>query len=258
MAKGTALITGASSGIGAELAKLCAADGYDVILVARQRAALEDLAFHLSQAHSIAARALIADLADVGAPRAIFESAGAVDILINNAGFGLRGAYAETDWEAEARMIQVNITALANLTKLYLPGMIARRSGRILNVASTAAFVPGPFMAMYYASKAFVVSFSLAIADELQGTRVTMTVLCPGVTRTNFFETAGTSNTNVLKGPTMSAAEVARQGYDAMKAGKAEIIAGARNRWTILGTRLVPRRMLAKIARRLNSPAGAR
>src|SRR5580692_11687282 len=254
MGKGTALITGASSGIGAELAKLCAADGYDVVLVARQRAALEDLAFSLSQAHGIAARAVIADLAGPDSARAVFDSAGAVDILINNAGFGLRGAYAETDWEAEARMIQVNITSLAHLTKLYLPGMIARRSGRILNVASTAAFVPGPFMAMYYATKAFVLSFSLAVANELKGTRVTLTVLCPGVTRTNFFETAGTGNTNVLKGPVMSAAEVAREGYDAMMAGKAEIIAGSRNRWMILGTRLAPRRMLADIARRLNSP----
>jgi short-subunit dehydrogenase len=255
VAKGTALITGASSGIGAELAKLCAADGYDVILVARQRAALEDLALALSQAHGIAARALVADLAEPAATRAVYESAGAVDILINNAGFGLRGAYAETDWDAEARMIQVNVTALAHLTKLYLPGMIARRSGRILNVASTAAFVPGPFMAMYYATKAFVFSFSLAIANELQGTGVTLTALCPGPTRTNFFEAAGTRDSNLLKGPSMSAAEVAREGYDAMMAGKAEIIAGSRNRWMIWGARFAPRRMLAGIGRRLNSPA---
>jgi short-subunit dehydrogenase len=255
MGKGTALITGASSGIGAELAKLCAGDGYDVILVARQRAALEDLAFSLSQAHGIAARAVIADLADPAAARAVFDSAGAVDLLINNAGFGLRGAYAETDWEAEARMIQVNVTALAHLTKLYLPGMIARRSGRILNVASTAAFVPGPFMAMYYATKAFVFSFSLAVANELRGTGVTLTVLCPGPTRTNFFETAGTADTNIIKGPSMSAASVAREGYGAMMAGKAEIIAGSRNRWMIWSTRLAPRRLLAGIARRLNSSA---
>jgi short-subunit dehydrogenase len=255
MGKGTALITGASSGIGAELAKLCAADGYDVVLVARQRAALEELAFSISQAHGVAARAVIADLADATAVRAVFDSAASVDILVNNAGFGLRGAYAATDWEAEARMIQVNVTALAHLTKLYLPGMIARRSGRILNVASTAAFVPGPFMAMYYATKAFVFSFSLAVANELQGTGVTLTVLCPGPTRTNFFETAGTANTNILKGPSMSAASVAREGYDAMMAGKAETIAGWRNRWMIWGARFAPRRMLAGIARRLNSPA---
>jgi uncharacterized protein len=254
VAKGTALITGASSGIGAELAKLCAAGGYDVVLVARQRAALEQLALTLASAHGIIARALVADLAEPDAARTVFESAGSVDILINNAGFGLRGAYSETDWEPEARMIQVNMVALAQLTKLYLPGMIARRSGRILNVASTAAFVPGPFMAMYYSSKAFVFSFSLAIANELQGTGVSLTVLCPGVTRTNFFETAGTANTNVLKGPVMSAADVAREGYDAMMAGKPEIIAGSRNRWMIWGTRFAPRRMLSSIARRLNSP----
>ena len=253
MAKGTALITGASSGIGAELAKVCAGDGYDVVLVARQRAALDVLALKLSQAHKITARTLVADLADPLAARMVFESVGTVDILINNAGFGLRGAYAEIDWEAEGRMIQVNITALAQLTRLYLPGMIARRSGRILNVASTAAFVPGPFMAMYYSSKAFVLSFSLAVANELQGTGVTLTALCPGATRTNFFATAGTTDTKLMKGPSMSAAEVARAGYDAMMAGKAEIIAGARNRWMIWGTRFAPRKMLANITRRLNS-----
>jgi uncharacterized protein len=250
---GTALITGASSGIGAELARLCAGGGYDVVLVARQQAALEELASSLSAAHGVSARALVADLAEPAATRLVFESAGAVDILINNAGFGLRGAYSETDWEAEARMIQVNITALAHLTKLYLPGMIARRSGRILNVASTAAFVPGPFMAIYYATKAFVFSFSLAVANELQGTGVTLTVLCPGPTRTNFFEAAGTANSNLLKGPSMSAAEVAREGYDAMMAGKPEIIAGSRNRWMIWGTRFAPRRMLANFTRRLNA-----
>jgi short-subunit dehydrogenase len=255
MGKGTALITGASSGIGAELAKLCAADGYDLVLIARQRPALENLASSLSRAHGILARAVVADLANPDSAGAVFDSVGAVDILINNAGFGLRGLYAETDWEAEARMIEVNITALAHLTKLYLPGMIQRRSGRILNVASTAAFVPGPFMAMYYATKAFVLSFSLAVANELHGTGVTLTVLCPGPTRTNFFETAGTADTTLGKGSTMSAASVAREGYDGMMAGKAEIIAGRRNRWMIWGTRFAPRRMLAGITRRLNSSA---
>jgi len=254
VAKGTALITGASSGIGAELAKLCAADGYNVILVARQQAALEELASTLSETHRIAARVLIADLAEPGAAQTVFENAGAIDILINNAGFGLRGAYAESDWQRDAQMIQVNMTSLAHLSRLFLPGMIARRSGRILNVASTAAFIPGPFMAMYYASKAFVFSFSLAIANELEGTGVTLTALCPGPTRTNFFKTAGSANTNLLKGASMDAAEVAREGYEAMMAGKPEIIAGSRNRWMILSTRLAPRKMLAGIGRRLNSP----
>jgi hypothetical protein len=257
MSNGAALITGASSGIGAELAKLCAAGGYDVVLVARSSGKLAEMAASLSRTHGIAARALVADLADPAAPQAIFEQTrgDAVEILINNAGFGLEGSFAETDWAVEAHMIQVNVTALAHLTKLYLPEMLRRGSGRILNVASTAAFVPGPFMAIYYASKAFVVSFSHAIANEVKGTGVTVTALCPGPTLTGFSEAAGTSGSKLFEGAAMSAAEVARDGYRAMMAGKAEIISGARNRWMILGTRLASRTMLAGIARRLNSKA---
>jgi short-subunit dehydrogenase len=264
MARGTALITGASSGIGAELAKLCAAGGYDLILVARNTAALEELAAALSRAHGIRASALPADLSDPAAPQQIFDatqlSGANIEVLINNAGFGLQGAFAGNDWTTEARMIQVNITSLAHLTKLYLPGMVRAGSGRILNVASTAAFVPGPFMAVYYASKAFVVSFSHAVANELKGTGVTLTVLCPGPTTTNFFEVAGNadSNLSIGKGAFMTAEAVAREGYGAMKAGKVEIIAGARNRWTVLSTRLAPRTMLAGIARRLNQKADGR
>jgi uncharacterized protein len=257
MSKGTALVTGASSGIGAELAKLCAAGGYDVVLVARSTGKLAELAASLSKAHGIAARPLVADLADPAAPQAIFEQtrSDTIEILINNAGFGLLGAYAETDWDQQARMIQVNMTALAHLTKLYLPEMLRRGSGRILNVASTAAFVPGPLMAMYYASKAFVVSLSHAVANEVKGTGVTVTALCPGPTLTGFSEAAGTSGSKLFHGAAMSAADVAGDGYRAMMAGKAEVISGARNRWMILGTRLAPRTMLAGIARRLNSNA---
>jgi len=168
MPKGAALITGASSGIGAELAKLCAAGGYGLILVARNGERLGELAGSLAKAHGIEARALVADLADPAAPQSIFERTrrDTVEILINNAGFGLRGPFAETDWPAESRLIQVNVTALVQLTKLFLPEMLGRRSGRILNVASTAAFVPGPLMAMYYASKAFVLSFYESVANE--------------------------------------------------------------------------------------------
>lgn len=255
MARATALITGASGGIGLELAKLCAAAGNDVVLVARRKSELEDLASILAREHGVAARTLVADLADPEAPQAIFDAIGAVDILVNNAGFGLLGAFAETDWNTEARMIQVNITALAHLTKLYLPGMIARRRGRILNVASTAAFVPGPFMSMYYASKAMVFSFTLAIATELEGTGVTATALCPGPTATNFGEVAGNAGSKLFKGVAMTAAEVAQEGFAAMMAGKPEVIAGSRNRWMIWGTRFAPRRMLAGITKRLNSAA---
>jgi len=255
MAKGTALVTGASSGIGAELAKLCAADGYNLILVARREDRLVPLAATLGERHGIQARAVAADLADPAAPQAIFEQVGGepLDILINNAGFGVRGAFAETDWAAEARLIQVNVTALVHLTKLWAPGMVRRRSGRILNVASTAAFVPGPLMAIYYASKSFVVSFSLALANELKGTGVSATVLCPGPTETEFFAVAGLGDARLLRSGAMTAATVAREGYAAMMAGKAEWIAGARNRWMIRGSRLAHRTILAAVARRLNS-----
>ena len=254
MAAGTALITGASSGIGRELAKLCAAGGFDVILAARRTERLEKLAAELSTAHRVAARALEADLSDPEVPGRLFDQlAGTpIDLLVNNAGFGLRGPFAETDWEAERRMIEVNMTAPAHLTKLFLPPMLRRSSGRILNVASIAGFVPGPFLAMYYASKAFLVSFSHAVANEVKGSGVTVTVLCPGPTRTEFEEAAGVEGSKLFQGDVMSAEAVARVGYDAMMAGKAEVIAGTRNRWMMLGARLAPRAMLAEITRGKN------
>jgi short-subunit dehydrogenase len=253
VARATALITGASSGIGREFAKLCAAAGSDVVLVARRQDELDAFAGEIERAHSVRARPLAADLSNSAAPQAIFEACGSVDILANNAGFGQAGAFAEIDWEVEARMIQVNVTTLAHLTKLYLPGMIARRSGRILNVASTAAFAPGPNMAMYYATKALVFSLTLALAAELEGTGVTATALCPGPTATEFSHRAGNERSNLFKGRVMSATDVAREGFEAMMTGKPEIIAGSRNRWLIWGSRFAPRRMLTSMTKRLNS-----
>ena len=255
MARRTALVTGASAGLGAEFARLCAMGGYDVVLVARSAERLADLAAAMAKAHGVSARPLVADLSDPAAPAAIFADFDGrpVDLLINNAGFGVRGPYAETDWTRDASLLQVNIVALAQLTKLFLPDMVRRRSGRILNVASTAAYVPGPFMAVYYASKAFVLSFSEALSNEVQGTGVSVTVLCPGPTRTKFAETAGIADSNLFHGPTMDPAEVARIGYDAMMAGKSSIIAGTRNRWLIRGARLAPRDFLAAQTRRINS-----
>ena len=164
----------------------------------------------------------------------------------------VRGAFTETDWARESDLMQVNMVSLAHLTKLFLPEMVRRRSGRILNVASTAAFVPGPFMALYYASKAFVLSFSEALTNEVQGTGVSVTVLCPGPTRTEFANAAGITDSNLFHGPTMGAAEVARVGYDAMMAGKSSVIAGARNRWMMRGVRLIPRGWVAATTRKLN------
>ena len=255
MAKGTALITGASSGIGADLARLCAADGYDLILVARREARLRDLAASLTAAHGIAVRTLTSDLSVPDAPQSLVDAVGggAIDVFINNAGVGLRGPFAELPWDSQAALLQLNLIAPIHLSRLVLPEMLRRRSGRILNVASTAAFVPGPFMALYYASKAALLSFSEAVANELEGSGVTATVLCPGPTTTEFFDAAGIADSNLLKGGTMmDSADVAREGYRAMMDGKVEVIAGARNRWMMRGARLLPRTRLAAVTRKLN------
>jgi uncharacterized protein len=257
MAPGAALITGASSGIGAELAALCAAGGYRVILVARNTARLNELARRLRERYAVQARVLTADLSDPAAPDAIFRETRdeAVGILVNNAGFGIVGEWAEADWTAQAALMQVDVLAPAHLMRLFLPEMIRSRSGRILNVASTAAYVPGPFMATYYASKAFLRSFSHAVANEVAGTGVTVTALCPGPTGTEFAKNAGNAESPLFKGPVMDAASVAREGFDAMMAGKPEVIAGSRNRWLMRGARLLPFPRLAAATRRLNKPS---
>ena len=254
MAQGTALVTGASAGLGAEFARLCAAAGYDVVLAARTAPRLTDLAARLSADYPVHAEPLVVDLADPAAPGAIYAalSARPIDILINNAGFAVQGAFAQTDWQHEAALLQVNVASLAHLTKLFVPGMLQRRQGRILNVASTAAFVPGPFMAMYYASKAFVLSFSEALANEVRGSGVTVTALCPGPTRTEFASAAGVADSPLFRGPTMGAEEVARIGFRAMMAGKPSVIAGAGNRWMMRGVRMIPRSWAADAAARLN------
>jgi len=254
----TALITGASGGIGAELARIFAAHKHDLVLVARTEDKLQSLSGELSRAHGIQSRVLAADLTDPAAPPRLFQDLSGqgmvIDTLVNNAGFGARGAYAEIDYEIEARMIQLNIAALAHLTRLFLPGMLARRSGRILNVASTAAFVPGPFMAVYYASKAFVLSFSEALSEETAATGVTVTALCPGPTETNFAATAGNQDSKLFRaGAVMDARTVAQAGYQALMDGRRLVVPGWSNRMTIFSTRLAPRTMLAKITRKLNS-----
>jgi uncharacterized protein len=250
----SALITGASSGIGTELAALCAAGGYNVILVARSTDRLAELAVRLERQHQVRARVVTADLADPAAPAAIYQQTlnEPIEILINNAGFGILGPFAKSDWGAQSRLMAVNMAAPAALTRLFLPDMLQRGSGRILNVASTAGFVPGPFMAMYYASKAFLLSFSHAVANEVQGSGVTVTVLCPGPTRTDFAHAAGGEQSPLFKGPVMEPGEVARLGYDAMMRGKAQVIAGTRNRLIVLGARFMPLEKLARVARRLN------
>jgi len=247
----TALITGASSGIGMEFSRLLAADGYDIFLVARSEEKLHALAREVGHATVI-----VADLTLPTAPQKVFDAAGAVDVLVNNAGYGLAGAFIETDLKKELEMIQVNIVALTHLTKLFLRPMVERKSGRILNVASTAAFQPGPLMAVYYATKAYVLSFSEAIADELRESSVTVTALCPGPTATGFADVAGMNASRLFNMTRpMSSASVAQFGYRAMLKGKRVVVPGVRNRLLTQSIRVSPRRLVTTIVRKLQENA---
>jgi len=244
----TALITGASAGLGRELARVAARDGHDVVLVARRKDRLQELAKELEAAHGITA--IVIDAERV-------QAAGlSIDFLINNAGFGSYGPFAETDLARQTEMVDVNIRALMELTHRLLPQMLAHKSGRILNVASLAGFAPGPYMATYYATKAFVLSFSEALAAELRGTGVTITASCPGPTATEFGAVAKSDRTNLFRAGAASAASVARHGYQAMLAGKVVAIPGLANKLTALSIRLGPRAVVRRIAAWLNQKRG--
>ena len=250
----TALVTGGSGGIGLELAKNLARAGFDLVLVARKRDTLEAAAGQLEGKFDVKAHVFAADLRLPDAPQAIFdflhnENIG-IDVLVNNAGFGLGGEFADTAIQRELDMIQVNIAALTHLTKLFIPAMIKRRSGRVLNVASTAAFQPGPLMAVYYATKAYVLSFSEALSEELRNTGVTVTALCPGPTQTDFAEVAQMTNSRLFNVfGVADAADVAKYGYDAMMQGKRLAIPGIKNKIIAQANRLAPRALSAKLAR---------
>jgi uncharacterized protein len=251
----TALITGASFGIGLELARIFAREGYNLVLVARTADKLRQLASELEKAHGTRSLILAVDLSEPGAAAYVLDQttrAGIdVDVLVNNAGFGQYGPFAENDLEECLRQIQLNITTLTHLTRLCLPMMIERESGRILNVASTAAFQPGPLMAVYYASKAYVLHFSEALANELQATGVTVTCLCPGPTATEFQKRANIAGTRLARLGSMDAATVAEDGYRALMAGKVVAISGFKNWLVAQSIRVAPRRMVAAVARKL-------
>jgi uncharacterized protein len=250
----TALITGASSGIGYELAKLFAKDKVTLLLVARNRARLQQVADELTRDFGISARALALDLTLRDAPQELFQqcaTAGiAIDTLVNNAGFGKFGKFDEISWEESLAQIQLNVMALTHLTKLFLTPMLERRAGRIMNVASTAGFQPGPLMAVYYATKAYVISFSEALANELDGTGVSVTCFCPGATDTNFQKRANLEDSRLFKqiGP-MHVKDVARDGYDGMMKGKTLVISGLRNWAVAQSVRFAPRRMVTAVSR---------
>jgi short-subunit dehydrogenase len=259
IAKGqTALITGASAGLGRELAKLAAVDGVNLVLVARRRDRLEELARELSAAHGVAVTVSAADLADPAAPSAICEQVAAggiaVDYLVNNAGFGSVGPFAKADLARQLEMITVNVRALVELTHRFLPGMLARKQGRILNIASVAGFVPGPFMATYYASKAFVLSFTEALATELSGTGVTVTASCPGPTKTEFSEVARNDEAKLYRRNVATAETVARHAYRAMLAGTTVAVPGLMNKLLVQSVRTAPRATLCSIVAGLNRP----
>src|SRR5687768_15902864 len=250
----TALVTGGSGGIGLEIAKELARKGFDIALVARRRDTLEAAAGQLEGKFDIKAHVFAADLRRPDAPEQIFDFLHNEDIpieaLVNNAGFGLGGEFSETELSRELEMIQVNIGALTHLTKLFLPPMVRRRSGRILNVASTAAFQPGPLMAVYYATKAYVLSFSEALAEELRNTGITVTALCPGPTQTDFADTAEVNGSRLFNTFGIAdAADVAKYGYDAMMHGKRLAIPGFKNKLIAQANRIAPRALSAKIAR---------
>lgn len=251
----TALITGASGGIGYELAKLFARDGSNLVLVARSADKLAQLSAELEKAYKIRATVLPADLAQASAPDQVFaatQKAGIdVDVLVNNAGIGQFGFYVQTDLQEEMAQIQLNIASLTHLTKLYVRPMVERRRGRILNVASTAAFQPGPLMAVYYATKAYVLSLSSALSNELRGTGVIVTCLCPGPTTTEFHKRAAMDLSNIMKAPFMDARTVAEIGYRAMLEGKTTVIAGKMNWLVAQSTRFAPRAWTAAVARRI-------
>jgi short-subunit dehydrogenase len=253
-----ALVTGASMGLGAEFARLLASEGYDLVLTARSGERLATLKKEVENLHGIEARVLVADLADPRASAGLHEhlrSAGiAIDLLVNNAGFGMYGKFAESSLATELEMIQVNMISLVTLTKLFVRDMVAARRGRIVNVASTAAFQAGPMQSVYYASKAFVLSFSEAIGNELKGTGVTVTALCPGPTATGFQERA---NVGSLRGLRLmmrvSPEAVVRAGYNGVKRGRPVVVPGALNNFHVFLLRLAPRRLVTNVVRRLQT-----
>lgn len=252
------LITGASSGIGEELALVFARHGRHLVLVARGEDRLRALADRIGRETSAEATVIAADLSLSGAAERTYEAvAGAgvvVDTLVNNAGFTAFGPFSGIPLATELEMISVNVVALTALTKLFLPAMLSARSGRILNVASTAGFQPGPLMAVYYATKAYVLLFSEALAEELEGSGVTVTALCPGPTRTGFQSRGALENSRLVQGEIASAREVAEFGYRALMAGRRVAIPGWRNRLLAQAVRFTPRRLVTRMVKRAQRP----
>jgi len=255
----TALVTGASGGIGVDLAECFARDGYDLILTARSEGLLKDVAARLAREHGVTATPIAIDLgAASGGQRLAEKIAGqglTADVLVNNAGYGHAGALTTSDLPTQLGMIDLNVRALVELTHLYWGGMLERRRGGVLNVASTAAFQPGPLMAVYYASKAFVLSFSEALWEEARGTGLKVSCLCPGPTQSGFRERAGTGKTRLATAsPVAPSRPVAEEGYRGWQRNKRVVVTGARNRLLAQAVQVLPRRTVLRAVRELQSP----
>lgn len=251
----TVLITGASAGIGADFARIYAERGHKLVLVARRIDKLNDLAEQLRSAHGVEVVVLSQDLAAAGAAAKLLtqlESAGLqIDILVNNAGFGMRGNVVDLEPQRQSEMIQLNCTALTELSRLLLPGMLRRGRGGILNVGSTAGFQPGPHMAVYYASKAYVLMFSEALHEECRGSGVNISCLCPGATATEFADVADMNDSLLFRLGTMSSQQVARIGVRGLDRNKAVVIAGLKNWLGAFSLRFSPRFLVRWLVKHL-------
>jgi uncharacterized protein len=251
----TVLVTGASGGIGLALANEFAAAGYDLVLTARSEEKLRAAARELEQRFKVTATVIAADLESPKTPTALFDELNrrglTIDALVNNAGFGLRGEFVKQPLERNLQMIQLNITALTALTGLLVPAMVERGEGEVLNVASTAGFQPGPLMAVYYATKAYVLSFTEALANELAGTGVVVTALCPGATQTGFSSLAQMDGSRLFASGVMDPAEVARIGFRSLKRGRRVVVPGTMNKIIAASVRFAPRGVVAAVARRM-------
>ena len=254
--KNTALITGASNGIGLELAKIHASKGGDLVLVARNKAKLDELKVALENQFKVSVYTIGKDLSAINSAQEVYEETSKqnilIDYLINNAGFGDFGMFSETNWDKELQMINLNITTLTLFTKLYLQDMVKRGSGKILNVASTASFQPGPTMAVYCATKAYVLSFTEAVSNEVSDKGITITALCPGATETGFQAAGAMEESNLFKGKKLpSAKNVAEYGYASMIKGKTVAIHGFMNYITSNSIRFIPRAMVLKVSHKM-------
>ncbi|MFD2999039.1 SDR family NAD(P)-dependent oxidoreductase [Pontibacter toksunensis] len=252
----TVLITGASNGFGLEFARLFAEDGYNLVLVSRSTDRMKKLAYELQDRHQLEHVCVVtSDLARAESPREVYEevtkSGIQVDVLVNNAGAGTYGFFYETDLEREKAIIQLNVTTPVELTKLFLQDMKRRNEGKILNVASVVSHMASPLMAIYGATKAFILSFSEALTNELQDTNITVTALCPGASNTMFFRRAGAAHTKAANGPLSEPAEVAKDGYEALMNGETKIVSGFMNKAQTTATGIVPDSVSAAAMRKM-------